>query len=218
VPERTIDAWTSSVITSRESRALLWAPTPPAQAPGGGQPWDIAAELTPAKLLVIENKSLINSSTVGIATRIQIDMQQLLRFLSLGVLDGLPVFYGLPGPQPHNLPFPVPPEIFVQREAWRLNPPFQTWERMVRPTELLMFAPVLAAFQATQSTATINTAFFHPFRSLLDLLEAVLACTEGARLPPVPEKQRRPSPASHSGFTPTRSNRHPSPRGHFPVR
>ena len=54
-------------ITTREPRALIWAPTPPAQAPKGNQPWDFAVEGSPAKLLVIENKSLINTSMKGAA-------------------------------------------------------------------------------------------------------------------------------------------------------
>jgi hypothetical protein len=182
IPERTIDAWTSSAITARQPRALIWAPTPPAQAPTGNQPWDFAVG-TPHKLLVIENKALVDTGAQAVATRVQLGMDQLDRLFALEVLNGLPVFYGLPGLLAKQLPRPIPPEPFVERAGWRLSPPFADWQRMVRPTELLSIPQVFAAWAPRHGSVTIDNALVTPFRTLSTLLDDALGCKEGVRLP-----------------------------------
>ena len=120
------------------------------------------------------------------ATRVAVGFPQLIRLWVHDRADGLPIFYGLPGLGPDDLPTPIPPEPFVQRAGWRLRPPFDGWQRMVRPLEVLTIGKVFDAFMRGQEGVTIDTALLQPFRSLGALIDDVLGCREGRQMPPDP--------------------------------
>ena len=158
IPERTIDAWTSSAVLDREPRALVWAPTPPAQARSGCQPWHfpIGAFDLPGKLLVLQNKALIARPDPHCFPKVSVDLAQLARLVDLEV-DGLPVFYGLPGLCDVDLPSSLSQEDLSARALLRLHPGFDRWQRLVRPLELLALTPVMKAIVANRRVMTLNT-------------------------------------------------------------
>lgn len=193
IPERTVDAWTSSAIVRRAPGALIWAPTPPAQAAAGTQPWDFAIEAfgPPGKLLVLENKALIGQPTPNYVPKVRLEIDQLARLIDLEAV-GLPIFYGLPGLIEADLPRPMPPENFAARAMLRLRPRFDRWQRMVRPAELFGLRQVTQAIVAHRRTTTLHTSALFHFPSLRQLLADALACQQGKNLPEDPEGRRRP--------------------------
>jgi hypothetical protein len=171
IPERTIDAWTSSAILAREPHALVWAPTPPAPAAQGTQPWHfpIGAFDPPSKLLVLENKALIGRLGAHHLPKVCLELDQLARLIDLEV-DGLPILYGLPGLCDMDLPSLIPREELGGRAALRFRPHFDRWQRLVRPLELLALRPVMKAMAANRHRMTLNTLAlvgFPPLRAFL---------------------------------------------------
>jgi hypothetical protein len=183
IPERTIDAWTSSAVTDWNPHALIWAPAPPAQAAGRDQPWDFAVEdfAPPAKLLVLENKCLLGFEQVPHNPRVRLELEQFIRLLSLDAL-GLPVFYCLPGLGEADLPVPMPPETYANRAGLRLAPQFAVWHRALRPLELVLLPRVQTALLGGWRSVTLRTNALSGGRSLGDLLRTISACQAGQSL------------------------------------
>jgi hypothetical protein len=193
IPERTIDAWTSSAILDREPRALVWAPTPPGHVVAGSQPWHfpIGAFDPPGKLLVLTNKALIGRVAPCHFPKISVELDQLARLVDLE-LDGLPILYGLPCLYDRDVPDPLPHQDFGAHALLRLRPHFDRWQRIVRPLELFSLRPVLKAVVANRRTMTLNTLSLVGFPSLRALLSNTGGAPWGKNLPADPNSRGKP--------------------------
>lgn len=98
LPERTVDGWFSWQVLRAIRQALLWAPTPPAQAAHAAQPWDfvVAGFDGPHKLFVVETKALIGYEDWPHLPKVSLRLPQLSVLAGLAAANELPVFYGLP--------------------------------------------------------------------------------------------------------------------------
>jgi hypothetical protein len=184
IPERTIDAWTSSAVLGREPRALVWAPTHPAQAGAGSQPWHfpIASFDPPGKLLVLQNKALIAQATPHCFPKVSVELAQLARLVDLEV-DGLPIFYGLPGLCDVDIPSPLPQDDLGAHALLRLRPHFDRWQRLVRPLELFALRPVMKAVAANRRMTSLHTLALVGFPPLRAFLSDTQAGPWGRNLP-----------------------------------
>lgn len=182
IPERTVDAWFSWQVIRAIPQALLWAPTPPAQA--AAQPWDfvVGGFDEPHKLFVVETKALIGYEDAPLLPKVSLRLPQLLMLASLAAANDFPVFYGLPLLPASELPTPLLPEFPPERAILRLEPPFAEWLRMFTPFEL-MAQPAIATALAdpTRSSVSVSTTEFIGGESLDAFLAKVKRCEIGRR-------------------------------------
>jgi hypothetical protein len=193
IPERTIDAWTSSAILVREPRALIWAPTSPGQPTAGSQPWHfaIAAFDPPGKLLVLANKALLGRAAPHHFPKVSVELGQLARLVDLE-LEGLPILYGLPCLYDGEVSGPEPHEGLSAHALLRLKTQFDRWLRIVRPLELLAVRPVMKAVAASRHRMTLSTLSLVGFPPLRELLSSIGTAPWGKYLPGNPESRTWP--------------------------
>lgn len=184
IPERTVDAWLSWEVLRSIPRALLWAPTPPAQAANAPQPWDfgVAGIDEPRKLFVVETKALIGYEDSPYLPKVSLRLPQLSVLATIAAANDPPVFYGLPLLDAAELPTPLLPESPPQRAILRLEPPFAEWLRMFTPFELMAHPEVAAAIaDSARSSVSLLTSDLAGGDSLGDFLAKVKRCEIGRR-------------------------------------
>jgi hypothetical protein len=199
IPERTIDAWTSVAINEVDPDALIWAPTPNAQA--SNQPWDLAVQAfgSPTKLLAFENKALeTRLLQTGWRPSVLIRWDQLLALLELHYLRALPVFYGLPGLKEPAVQT-LPPDDFAARAEARYKPlPFAEWQRVLTPGDVLAVLPararrslvkniqaaITAGDPVVKGGGRIPTDLLDGFPTLAEHLDAARDCLTGRLINP----------------------------------
>lgn len=193
IPERTIDAWTSSAILDREPRALVWAPTPPRRARNGHRPWHppFGPVDHPGKLLAIQNKALIARMNSISFPKVSIDLGQLARLVDLET-QGVPIFYGLPCLWGVHLSDLLLNEDLRAHDLSSLRQRFVRWQRVVRPLEVLAMGPVLKAVAASRRVMTLDTLALVDFSSLRAFLSDTLADPWGLDLPTDQDFRARP--------------------------
>lgn len=200
IPERTIDAWTSIAVNDEDPDALIWAPTPNAQA--RNQPWDLAVEGfgPPKKVVAYENKALEGSRLQNNTWRssVLIRWDQLLALVEFHYLRDLPVYYGLPGLQAHVVQA-LPPENFAERGELRFKPQaFADWQRVLTPGEVLAVLPrrarislaknlktaIAAEADMVKGAGSIPTNAIAGYPSLAEHLDMARQCHVGRRVDP----------------------------------
>lgn len=181
LPERTIDAWFAARVLAGMPRALLWAPSPPAQSLTGPQPWDFAT--TPSeselKVFVVETKALLGNEDSPYRPRIQLRVPQLCVLAAIASSSDIPIFYALPSLREESLPVPLYPELPPLRAALRISPPFGNWLGMFSPFMLLGTPRVRDAVIKRRTTVTVNTPDLSSGMTLNSFLTQVRGCKIG---------------------------------------
>jgi hypothetical protein len=190
IPEATVDAWSVATLTAQNKRLRFSCPTPRQQAQM--EPWDILVDW-PTKRFMIESKAVRNDG------KIEIPAKQLEKLVELELTVGTPVFYGLPAPD-------LPKVFSRQLVECRFNPDFETWHRILRPSEVRKLV-------GTEETLTVQTVAAQPLPtapSLRQFLADLKECDW------VPRTERHHKPEWTEGFARVRAGqvaeRQPRPR------
>ena len=176
IPERTIDAWTSSEATAFDAFARVWAPDQATQ--GRSEPWDFAIAPTRSseKIFMLENKGLYSRSGY---TFVRIDVRQLLILIWLHQAFGLPTFVGLPHLSASEaLALADSPPL--HRAMLRLFPrPFGDWHEVFSPIRLARIPRVEMAIRESRRSVAVSVDLLPRGRPLRQFLRDVANCREG---------------------------------------
>ena len=117
IPEATVDIWTAAALAERDRQVRISAPTPAQQA--RLERWDLQVAWR-GKWFMLENKALRRDS------KIELPAEQ-LRVLVALERAGVPIYYGLPC---------MPRGRTGALVALRFRPDFETWQRILLPSEV----------------------------------------------------------------------------------
>jgi hypothetical protein len=181
LPERTVDAWTATVVASAYPAATIWAPTQMVPVKN----WDFTLSLTEGSVFVFEDKGAFPRRG-GLSHGLEITQPQLDVYCDIVDLEwGIPSYYVLPRPPAH---VGQQEEGTLFHAAHRRGPvpalPFEEWTYVVRchdlrsalrtrsgtgsssmrssvlecDDELLTTAPTLAEFLKKARSGSVGTA------------------------------------------------------------